>query len=442
MLADELGQFVARTRYDDLPQEIVGAAKTRVLDLLAAALVGFRLGIYRPLFEILGGTGDATVWGEGRKIPLRDAVLLNSFMAHSTYLEDGSRFTGGHPSSVVVPAAITLGETMHSAGKDVIQAIVVGYDIFIRLGKAIYPSTVVRGFQSTAVLGALASAAACASLMKLDERSCKDALAIACNLGVGLKDALKASGSQPIQVGRSCEGGLLSALFARKGAQGSETIFENGFLKGFADHPRAGEILLDLGKPYLIKETYLKIHGGCRGNHAPTDVIVSLMRKHNLAVQDIAGIEVRADSVTMAAEIHEPKDGKQSQFSIPFSIAVAVLEGNASIYQFTDEKVEDPKVRSMMKKIRVEVDTSLDKDYPNKRGACGEITLKDGRRFSGALDNARGEPEDPFAPEEIEEKFTLLTKSILGHKTESVLGKVRRLEAMRDVSELTEELRP
>ena len=442
MLADELGKFVSRTRYEDLPPEIIGAAKTRILDLLAAALVGFQLGIYRPLFEVLGGTGDATVWGEGNKYPLRDAVLLNSFMAHSTYLEDGSRFTGGHPSSVVIPAALTLGETMRSAGKDVIPAVVVGYDIFIRLGKAIYPSTVVRGFQSTAVLGALASAAACASLMKLDEKGCKNSLAIACNLGVGLKDALKASGSQPIQVGRSCEGGLLSALFARKGAQGSETIFESGFLKGFADHPKKEEILIHLGKPYLINETYLKIHGGCRGNHAPTDVILALMKKHAIAAQDISGIDVKADSVTMAAEIHEPKDGKQSQFSIPFSIAVAVLEGNASIYQFTDEKVADPKVRSMMKKIRVEVDTSLDKDYPDKRGACGEVVLKDGRRFSGSLDNARGEPEDPFGPEEIEEKFAILTKAILGHKTERVLRKVRDLEEMSDVGELIQELRP
>lgn len=442
MLADELGKFVSRTRYVDLPPEIIGAAKMRVLDLLAAALVGFRLRIYRPLYEILGGKGEATVWGEGRKYPLRDAVLLNSFMAHSTYLEDGSRFTGGHPSSVVIPAALTLAETMHSAGKDVIQAVVAGYDIFIRLGKAIYPSTVVRGFQSTAVLGALASAAACSSLMKSDEEDCRNSLAIACNLGVGLKDALKASGSQPIQVGRSCEGGLLSALFAMKGAQGSDTIFENGFLKSFADHPKTADILVGLGKDYLIKETYLKIHGGCRGNHAPTDVILSLMKKQNIACQDIARIEVRADSVTMAAEIHEPKDGKQSQFSIPFSIAVAVLEGNASIYQFTDEKVADPKVRSMMKKIRVEIDTGLDKDYPDKRGACGEIVLKDGRKFSNSLDNARGEPEDPLAPEEIEEKFTLLTRDILGQKTDRVLRKVRRLEEMRDVSELIEELRP
>ncbi len=91
MMINELGKFVAQTRYEDLPSTVVELAKTRILDLLSAGLAGYRLGLYRALFEILGGKGEATVWGAGVKYPLRDAALLNSFMAHSTYMEDGSR---------------------------------------------------------------------------------------------------------------------------------------------------------------------------------------------------------------------------------------------------------------------------------------------------------------------------------------------------------------
>ena len=155
MMINELGKFVAESRYEDLPAAVVELAKTRILDLLSAGLAGFRIGLYRPLFEILGGKKEATVWGAGVKYPLRDAALLNSFMAHSTYMEDGSRYTGGHPSSTVIPAALALGETRKSGGREIILSIVVGYDVFLRLGKAIYPSTTVRGFQSTAVVGAL-----------------------------------------------------------------------------------------------------------------------------------------------------------------------------------------------------------------------------------------------------------------------------------------------
>lgn len=441
MLVNELGRFIAETRYEDLPPSVIDLVKLRLLDLLGAGLVGFRMGIYKPLFEILGGAKDATVWGEGVKYPLRDAALLNSFMAHSTYLEDGSRFTGGHPSPVVIPGALTLGETRKSQGKDIILSIALGYDIFIRLGRAIYPSTVVRGFQSTPVLGALGSAAASASLLRLDREKCKNALAIACNLGVGLKEALKTPASQPIQVGRSCEGGILSALFAGKGVPGCDTILENGFLKAFADQPNQGEILSDLGKRYRIEETYIKIHGGCRGNHAPIDVIQDLIRKYSILPKEIKEIRMKVDSVTMAAEIHDPKDGKQAQFSIPFSIAVAVFEGNASIYQYTDKKVKDPKIRSMMAKIFVEVDKNLDKDYPDKRGARGEIILIDGRRYSSSLDIARGEPESPLSPQEIEEKFLLLTQPIMGRRAEEIRDQVRDLERMKDIGELVQRLK-
>lgn len=440
MLVHELGRFIAERRYEDLPSSVVELVKMRVLDLLGAGMAGFRLGLYRPLFDILGGREEATVWGEGVKYPLRDAVLLNSFMAHSTYQEDGARMTGGHPASAVIPGALSLGETKRSSGKEFILSIALGYDVFIRLGKAIFPSSVVRGFQSTPVLGALGSAAACASLLKLDSKGSKNALAIACNLGVGLKEALRAPTSQPIQVGRSSEGGVLSALFAEKGVSGCDTILENGFLKAFADQPNEREILSNMGEKYLIEETYVKMHGGDRINHAPIDVILDLKRKYAILPQDIKEMRVNVDSRTMAEQIQNPMNGRQAQFSISFSIAVAVLEGNASFHQFTDEKVMDSRVRSMMGKVIVEVDKTMDKEYPKKRGAYGKILLMDGRQFSSQLDIPYGEPEFPVSVQEIERKFFLLTQDMLGKKVEEIRDQVMDLERLKDISELIQKL--
>ena len=167
------------------------------------------------------------------------------------------------------------------------------------------------------------------------------------------------------------------------------------------------DVLSDLGREYRIGETYIKIHGGCRGNHAPIDVIQNLIRGYGILPSEIKEIKVKVDSVTMAADILNPQNVKQAQFSIPFSIAVAILEGNASIYQFTDQNVKDPKVRSLMSRIFVEVDKNLDKEFPNKRGAYGEIILAGGKRLSSSIDIARGEPEAPLSFEEIEEKFVL-----------------------------------
>lgn len=438
MLVNELGQFVSQTRCQALPADVVDATKLRILDLLAAGLVGYRLGSHKLLLPIVAGAGAASVWGLGAKFPLRDAVLVNSFLAHSTYLDDGSRYTGGHPSSVVIPAAIALAETEHATGRDLVASVAAGYEIFLRLGRAIYPSTVVRGFQSTAVLGAVASAAASANMLHFAPERAKNAMAIACNLGVGLKEALRCSASQPLQVARSCEGGVLAAMFARQGAEGADSIIENGFMKAFADDAAVAGVLADLGTRFRIFETYIKVHGGCRGNHAPVDVVQDLAKAHAIKPEDIEHIAIRVDSVTFAAEIHEPRNGNQAQFSVAFSAAVALLEGNASIFQYTDEKIADPRVRAMMGRIRVEVDTALDRGYPDKRGAAAEIAVSGGRRYRGSIENARGEPEYPLTRTEIENKFVTLTTDVLGERAERVRDMVMELEKLTDIGVLAE----
>lgn len=441
MLVNEFGKFIAQTRYENLPANVVETVKLRVLDLLAAGLVGYHMGCHKQLLPVLGGAEQAYVWGLGKKFSLRDATLLNSFLSHALYLDDGSRFTGGHPSSVVIPSAVALAETERATGRQLIAAVAAGYEIFLRLGRAIYPSTVVRGFQSTAVIGAAASAAACANLLRFSPEVAKNALAIACNLGVGLKEALKSSGSQPIQVARSCEGGVVAALFAGQGAEGADSILEGGFLKAFADNPATAGILTGLGTDFRIFETYIKVHGGCRGNHAPVDVTQDVVKANAIKPETIASVLIRVDSVTYAAEIHEPANGNEAQFSVAFAVAAALVNGDASIFQYTDAKVADPRIRAMMARIRVEVDQQLDKGYPDKRASSAEIVLVDGRRFNGYIPNAKGEPECPLSAAEIEDKFLTLTKDILPEGGEHVRDLVMGLETLNDLSILTASLK-
>lgn len=434
MLVGEFGKFIARTPYESLPARVVETVKLRVLDTLAAALAGYHMGCHRQLLPLLGGAGEATGWGVGSRLSVRDAALLNSFLSHALYLDDGSRFTGGHPSSVVIPGAVALAERERATGRRLIAAVAAGYEIFLRLGRAIYPSTVVRGFQSTAVIGAAASAAACANLLRFTPEAAKNALAIACNLGVGLKEALKSSASQPIQVARSCEGGLMAALFAGQGAEGADSILEGGFLRAFAGHPAGADILTGLGTDFRIFETYIKVHGGCRGNHAPVDAVQDVVKANAIKPEAIASLRIRIDTVTHAAEIHEPANGNEAQFSVAFAVAAALVKGDASVFQYTDANVADPRVREMMGRIHVEVDPRLDQGYPDRRAASAEITLADGRRFTGHVDNAKGEPECPFTAADIENKFLALTRDILAGGGEQVRDLVMGLETLRDVN--------
>jgi 2-methylcitrate dehydratase PrpD len=441
VLAEVLGRFVAALQPGAVPDAVAQAVELRILDVIGASLAGVHRGNHLPVMALLESRGDICIWGEQVSASPREAALVNSFSAHSTYLEDGSRFTGGHPSSVVVPAALAVAQAQRCSGAELIAAVVAGYEVFLRLGRAIYPSTVVRGFQSTAVLGAVSAAAACARLLHLPAAPAGHAIGMAASLGTGLKEALKSSASQPIQVGRSCEAGIVAAMLARGGLEAAPAIIERGFLPAFSQGADPDTILVGLGSEFRIFETYLKRHAGCRGNHAPLDAALALAVEHEIEPADIVQVDVFVDTVTLAAAIEPPANGEQAQFSIGFSVAVALLDGEALIFQYTDERVADPAVRSLMQRIRVTADPALDRGYPQRRGALVEVQLSSGRRVSHAVDNARGEPEWPLSADELRTKFMTLASPRLGNRAAGLADAVMSLSRLPGVAELAPLLR-
>ncbi|ASC65669.1 hypothetical protein B9P52_15775 [Achromobacter denitrificans] len=437
-LAVVLGRFVAGVQAEHLPEEARQAVSLRMLDTLAAAASGVQQGAERGLLGLLPGDGPIAVWGTAARRGLRDAVIINSAVSHSAYFEDGCRYTGGHPSSALIPAAFALACERGSSGAELVAAIVAGYEVFLRLGRAIYPSTVQRGFQSTAILAAPATAAAASVLLRLPAERAAHAIAIACSHGAGLKEALKNAGSQPLQVGRSSEGGLLSALYAAQGADGVPDVIERGFFKAYAGTASADIVTRGLGLQWGIGNTYLKMHGGCRGNHAPVDAAAGLMREHGLAPRDIASMDVRVDTVTLAAEVAEPANADQAKFSIAFSIAAKLLKGDAMPRRYTDAALADPEMRALMARIRVRADAALDEGYPDRRGAMIGARTVDGRELDYALDRALGEPEQPYAQADIERKFDLTAGALYGPSAGRIKDMAMSLPALPGLTPLND----
>lgn len=436
--AQKFGQFAAGTQYASLPAEVVSGAKIRILDVIAAACAALELGKERELLRMLDTTGSVSVWGSGYTRSMRDAVIINTASAHACYFEDGSRYTGGHPASAVIPGMIALAQGRQLSGQALLTSIVVGYELFLRLGRAIYPSTVRRGFQSTSILAAPSCAAAAANLLGLSAQQATDAIGIGCSHGAGLKEALKSADSQPFQVGRSAEGGVLSALYAQLGVHGAPEIFEQGFLKAFSQDPQLQELDVALGARWSLEETYLKIHGGCRGNHAPVDATALLMQQHVFSVEDIEHIDACVDTVTYAAAIEPPLSGEDAQFSIGFSIAVRLLKGDALPARYAMHTLREPAVQSLLKRIRVRSSVELDVGYPDRRPSVITIHLRDGRRLEQQLDHAKGEPENPTALEDIQKKYRDLAFPIFGSATAQIEDMVFSLEKLGNIDALAQ----
>ncbi len=439
-LVNTLSSYLCQTSYDDLPDAVITATKDRIIDFLGIALSGYKFDVHKPALKALEKhhtSNEASVIGEGVKLPCDLAAFINSSLCFD--MTDGSRAAALHPGPVVIPAALAAAEVAEKAsGKDLMLAVALGYEVIIRVGRAMNPSAVKRGFHPTSIVGPLGSAAAVGKIVNLNEACMSNALSIAAISGSGLLDALGAP--EPfaqIQIARACHAGVLAVLLGQSGIKGTDNILEEAFIPAFSDQYNLEPVTRDLGKDYMIPKTYIKMHAGCRHIHAPIDAALHIINRNGINWRDIEQISVRTYSVALDLEIEQPKTGQEAKFNIPFGIAVALVHGDAFVDRFTDQELKDRRIQRLMRTVTVEHDPELDLDYPVKRGARVEITTKGGSVFRHTVDLARGEPECPYSRSEIEDKFKYLTSGIIDLEVgQRIMEFVSRLETTGEICNL------
>jgi len=444
-LTGKLANFIGGLNYKNLPEEVTLKAKHCLMDTIGAALAGSKTPealIAKRLAEKLNQKKEATLFTSKGKVRVLEAAMANGIMSHALELDDGNRFAQGHPGVAVIPAVVALAEKGQMKGKDLIPAIVAGYEVFGRIGAAGNPSHFNRGFHTTGTCGTFAAAAAAGRLLKLDDRKMVSALGIAGSQAAGLF-AFMADGTMTkvLHAGKAAQNGILSALLAKEGFTGPSTVLENerGFYRAFADTFDPRRILNGLGERYEILNTYVKFHASCRHSHPAIDAILDIRKSQSFQPEEIE--KVNFYTYTIAAKFVE---GKQVQtplsgrMSLPYSASVALLEGRVGPEEFKPKKLKDERVRILMDRIDVFPDQELDKMVPNHRGAKAEVILKDGRRFTAEVLDAKGEPENPGSGGDLYDKFRLLARVVFKEeRIEKIIEKIHRLEKTLDISEFT-----
>lgn len=442
-IASTLGNYVYRASYDDLPKDVVEITKDRILDFLGTVFDSCWRYPMTPVTNILKKNNvleEATVIGDGIKLSAGYAAMVNG----AYNISDGYRFSGAHPACVIVPGALAVAEARSlkkpASGKELIQAVVLGFEVMLRIGQAMYPSCHAKGFSPTTVHGTMGVAAAAGKLMGLDKETISSAISIAALLSHGLQSAdLAPYPVFSLQVGRGAETGILCAQVAQAGLKGNDQILEKGFIPAFCDEYRLDAISKGLGKDYTIAGTYIKMHGGCRHLHAPADAALYLRSKYNLDWRQIEHIKVKTYSTALAVcNIPKPQSGRQAEYTINFGVSVAFVYGDVSRDRFTDEVLFSKEVQELMGRITVEQDPELEKDYPRKRGTKVEVTTKDGKKYSYGVDIARGDPENPFSKAEIVDKFHVMASKVLDKKARTkLIDFINRLETIDDISKIS-----
>ena len=424
--------FVVNTRYDDLEPEVIHQAKKLILDLMGVSLAGYQLMEFPRMLvgymAGLGGTPEATIIRTKNKFPAVNAALANAACAHALDMDDGHRFAALHPGTVVIPAAIAAAELSQANTKKLIAGIVVGYEVMIRIGMGITPSSLNRGFHITGITGPFGAAAAAAKIMGLHPEETVSAFGIAGLQQSGLiqvNHEVEGAMVKPINPAKPAISRLLSSILAEKGIKGPLQIFEgeDGYLKAVADEVDIDLLTRNLGREFEILNVYLKLHAACRHAHASMDAALEAFSESHIDIAEIQkiSIETYPAAIRLAGitKVTAPSGGR---FSIPFSVALALVKQDAGADKYSDENVRDQTIQALAGKVILSVGSKWERLYPDKRGATVSITDAKNKTWSAEVGLAKGEPENPATWEEIYNKFYTNATLVLSETEAKKLG--------------------
>lgn len=433
-LSSIYADFILGTRYDQLKQEVILQAKKLILDLVGVSLAGYKLMEFPRLvvsyMESLGGSAEASIFQTKKKFPAVNAALANAACAHALDMDDGHRFAALHPGTVIIPTALAATELSGATTKELIAGVVSGYEIMIRIGMAINPSSLNRGFHATGITGPFGAVAAAANIMKLGREEIIGALGLAGLQGSGLLQVnhdVEGAKVKPINPARAAQSGLLASILAQKGAKGPLKIFEgeDGFFQAVTDEVKTELLTRELGKEFEICNTYIKFYATCRHAHACIDAAMEAFHQSQIDIAEINKISIETyPAAIRLAGITDVTTPSAARFSIPFSAVLALIKKDAGADKYSEENIRDESIQRLSRKVELSVSNKWEKLYPNKRGATVRIIDNKNRIWSAEVELAKGEPENPASWDEIYDKFHTNATLVLSEK------KVQRL---RDV---------
>jgi len=444
-IAEAVARFAVALRYEAVPSAVVERAKLCLLDFVGVALAGAKEAPARSLGAFVraqGGVSEGAVWGFGCRAPAALAALANGSVGHHLELDDGHILGHVHPGATVIPAAFALAEARKASGRDLLTAIVAGYEIVIRVGRGIAASAMYdRGFHGPGLFGAFGAAAAAAAVLRLDAERAADAIGNCCLTPAATFQAFtEGAGIKDLYCGWPAMVGTLAAQLAAAGISGPRLLFEGklGLARAVADRHDLGSITADLGQAWLLPAAYIKRHSACSFAHTMIDALLSLTAADPLAPERIQRIAVFTHRFAADLNDRSPATLTAAKSSLPFCAALAAARGHALLTDFTAEALTDPAVRALATRTTIALDPELDARHlarEDRRPARVEVVLADGRCLTAERDVARGWPEDPMTTGEIRDKFRALVEP--GYGSEVVRDLTAAVNALEDLDDVT-----
>lgn len=450
MITEKFLRQLYEIKEEMIPGRVYEKAKLHLLDYLGVAYAsnGFDNN-NEKIFNMamsLSKEGKSSLIGREESLTAPFAAFYNGVVNHTVELDDTNSEASLHPSSVIISAALACGQEAECSGRKLLYSIIIGYELMIRLGKALGPGRhYARGFHPTATCGVFGGAAAAALLMDLDALQFQMAIGFAGSYTSGnAKYQTEASIAKRLQPAIAAKNGIFAAMEAREGLMGPLTILDdyNGFLNSYTDKAEESYLFENLGSDFQIMKTGLKFYPCCRYNHASVDGLLELMAQYKLTYSEIERVVLEVTTVAMPIVV-EPQDVKRKpqnlldgQFSLFYCAGLTLADGELSNENFTEDKLKSNLVAEQIVKVEIKANPELDKMYPEFWPTIVTIYTTTGEMLRTQIDACKGEPSK-FDLAEIEEKYYKLSgRSLTKNEAEELKTRVLNLTQMANIQNL------
>ncbi len=407
----ELLGFIHETDWNDFPEDVRNQAHRCLLDTLGAGISGRSTPLSRIIHDFaasLYGGGGSHLWLDGREVSPPGAALANGMTVDSLDIHDGHPLTKGHAGAAIVPAllaAIQLKGAGKISGEELMTSLVVGYEIALRSGIALHATAC--DYHSSGAWNALGCAALAARRLGLSGEKTLHALGIAEYFGP--RSQMMRCIDHPTMVkdgsGWGAMTGLSSAFMAQGGFTGAPAVSVE------ADGVK--EIWSDLGRKWRIVEQYFKPHGVCRWAQPAVEGALALKNAHHLTPGAIRNLEIRTFHEAVRLNCRRPQTTEIAQYSLPFSVAAAIVHGRLGAPELRGESLQNPAILRLSESIELVEDDIFNARFPGRRFACVKIETTEGNVYESGETEANWDSTNPPSDQELLEKFRWLVREQL-----------------------------
>lgn len=406
--SEKIASFVVNFDPSVIRPELRHVAARAIYDTLICAVAGRREPASILCLQYAQGHTAprmASVWITGERLSIEMAALVNGTTAHALDFDDVSSPLRGHPTVAIIPALLALGESVGAQGRDVIDAYVVGFEVTLRLARAMVDDHYAKGWHSTSSIASFGATAACAYLLKLSHEQIVYALGITVSQIAGTRQNFGTM-SKPFQAGQANAIALRAVCLAELGFDASLDALDGkqGYTALYADAIDLHAQLDDLGhQPLELERSGIEIkkYPLCYATHRTIDGLLDILKEQPLVLEEIEAVNIRTNfRATVPLIYHQPQTGLEGKFSMQYAVTAALLDGAVLLSSFEDQAVQRPRVQAFLP--RVQVTEGSPPMFP--RWAEISIRMKNGQTIEKRVERLRGSTEQPLSDEALIEK--------------------------------------